>query len=95
MLQKKLFKSKDECEVTFEYANNDANAVLLVGEFNNWTPIAMKKVKNGPFRTKVRLPKDRQFQFRYLVDETWINDPSADAYVPNEHGSENSVVNTA
>jgi hypothetical protein len=56
----------------------------------------MKQVKNGPFRTKVRLPKDGEFQFRYLVDEqSWHNDEAADAYRSNEHGTENSVISTA
>ena len=97
MLKKKFFKTKDECEVTFELTNDDAQAVQLVGEFNDWQPIDMKKAKKAgsPFRAKVRMPKDGQFQFRYLVDgENWVNDDAADAYEANEHGSENSVVFT-
>jgi 1,4-alpha-glucan branching enzyme len=95
MIQKKYFKKKDECEVTFEHMAEGAKEVQLVGEFNQWSPIAMKKDKSGTFRTKVRLPKDGRFQYRYLVDgEIWANDEAADAYVPNEHGSNNSVVET-
>lgn len=95
MLQKKYLKTKDECEVTFAYTADDAKEVQLVGEFNQWTPIPMKKDKSGTFRTKVRLPKEGRFQYRYLVDgEIWTNDEAADAYVPNEHGSDNSVVET-
>lgn len=95
MLKKKFFKTKDECEVTFEVNVENADQVALVSEHNNWEPIAMKQVKNGPFRTKVRLPKEGQFQFRYLVDgANWRNDEAADAYQTNEHGSENSVIST-
>ncbi len=98
MLQKKFLKTKDECEVTFEFNAEDANEVALVGEFNSWQPIAMKRVgKEGSlFRTKVKLAKGGQYQFRYLIDgEIWQNDEAADAYWPNEHGSDNSVVFTS
>jgi 1,4-alpha-glucan branching enzyme len=95
MLKKKFFKTKDECEVTFELDAENADSVALVGEFNSWQPVEMKPVKNGPFKAKVRLPKDSQFQFRYLVDEQrWQNDEAADAYWTNEYGSNNSVVST-
>ena len=34
-------------------------------------------------------------QHRYLVDgQMWANDEAADAYAPNEFGSDNSIVNT-
>ncbi len=96
MLKKKYFKTKDECEITFEVNVDNAEQVALVCEHNGWEPIPMKQAKNGPFRTKVRLPKEAQFQFRYLVDgEQWLNDESADAYLGNEHGGENSVISTA
>ena len=95
MLKKKFFKSNEECEVTFEFETNAAQEVVLVGEFNGWEPVAMKQAKKGPFQAKVRLPKDGRYQFRYLVDgQNWNNDEAADAYWPNEHGGENSVVFT-
>ena len=97
MLKKRFFKTKDECEVTFEYAGSEASEVVLVGEFNDWKPIPMKKAKKAgsPFRAKVRLPKNGRFQFRYFVDQqTWANDEAADAYWPNEYGESNSVVST-
>ena len=96
MMQKKFFKTKDECEVTFEVKVENADQVALVSEHNGWQPIEMKQAKDGPFRTKVRLPKEEQFQFRYLVDgQEWRNDEAADAYLANEHGTENSVIFTA
>jgi 1,4-alpha-glucan branching enzyme len=95
MLKKKFFKTKDECEVTFEINVADAENVALVCEANGWEPIPMKKLKQGPFRTKVRLPKEGEFQFRYLINtQEWRNDETADAYRPNEYGEENSVVST-
>jgi 1,4-alpha-glucan branching enzyme len=97
MLKKKYFKTKDECEVTFELDAADAESVALVSEANGWQPVKMsKRRKDGIYYAKVRLPKESRFQFRYLVDgDTWINDSTADAYVANEFGGENSVVVTA
>ncbi len=97
MLKKRFFKTIDDCEVTFEYVNSDAQNAALVGEFNGWKPLLMKKAKkeDSPYRIKVRLPKEDQFQFRYYVDQhTWANDDEADDYWPNEFGERNSVVNT-
>lgn len=95
MLKKKFLKTKGECEVTFELNANSAKSVVLVGEFNDWQPVAMKQAKKGPFTAKVRLPQDGQFQFRYLVnDQKWQNDEAADAYLTNEYGGQNSVVST-
>lgn len=96
MLSKRFFKTVDECEVSFKVAPEGAEQVELVIESNDWEPIAMKPLKSGPFKVKMRLPLDQQIQFRYRVNEEWwINDEEADAYVANEHGSENSVVDTS
>jgi 1,4-alpha-glucan branching enzyme len=96
MVKKKLLKSRPECEVTFELAAAGAKRVALVCESNGWKPIEMRRSgRSGPFRARVRLPKDERFQFRYLVDgASWINDEAADAYWPNEFGSENGVLDT-
>ena len=97
MIAKKFFKTKDECDVVFEYTNENAGEVALVGEFNDWEPIAMKQAKKAgsPFRVKVRMPKNGEYQFRYYVDGSyWANDEAADAYWPNEFGDTNGVVNT-
>ncbi|MFZ0548294.1 MAG: isoamylase early set domain-containing protein [Candidatus Promineifilaceae bacterium] len=97
MVSKKFFKTKEECEVTFEYDDENVESVELVTSANNWEPVEMpKRKKDGVFYTRVRYPNNTEVQFRYLLDGgTWVNDPEADAYVPNEHGSQNSVVSTA
>jgi len=96
MLTKKFFKTKDEAEVTFEFNRSDVKTAVLVGDFNDWQAIEMKfNKKTKSFKTKVRLPKGQAFHFRYLLnDSEWENDYNADQYLPNEFGTENSVVNT-
>ena len=93
MLKKKYVKSKDEYEITFELPS-EATEAALVCEANGWQPVAMKKSK-GTFAAKLRLPANGSYQYRFLLNNNeWVNDSAADRYVINEHGSENSVVET-
>jgi 1,4-alpha-glucan branching enzyme len=95
VVKKRFFKTKQEVEVSFEVNLEDAQQVALVCEANDWEPIEMKKNKSGAFRTRLRLPRERQFQFRYLVDESsWLNDEDADGYRPNKFGGEDGVLDT-
>lgn len=70
----------------------NAREVYLVGEFNSWNPRAdrMTKTKNG-FRRTLQLPPG-EYQYKFLVDGQWHNDPSAARQVPNAFGTTNSVV---
>jgi 1,4-alpha-glucan branching enzyme len=98
MLKKQFLKTKKECKVTFTLQNVDGETAALVGEFNHWDGNAhtMKKAKDGSFSVTVNLPKDQEFQFRYLVNgDEWHNDPEADKHIPNPHGEMNSVVVTS
>lgn len=97
MLTKKFFKTKDEVEVTFEVDRPDLDTVDWASETNDWSPVPMKRADRGkgPFRIKIRLPKNAEVQFRYFFNgHEWENDEAADAYWPNDMGSDNSVVFT-
>ncbi|ANO34851.1 1,4-alpha-glucan branching protein [Vibrio breoganii] len=97
MLKKRFFKTKNEVEVTFEWPKTEEQSISVAGDFTDWQPVAMKynKTKKA-FNFKTRFPKNEQFQFRYLIDgEVWENDPKADDYVPNDCGTDNSLVSTA
>jgi 1,4-alpha-glucan branching enzyme len=96
---KQYLKSKHVCKVTFKLSKDEAknaDKVGVVGDFNDWdiatTP--MKKLKNGSFSFTVVLPKDTQYEFRYLLDDNqWKNDWNADAYIPSPVSvDENSVL---
>ncbi|TSA56889.1 MAG: glycoside hydrolase [Planctomycetaceae bacterium] len=98
-LKKQFLKSGSICKVTFRLpreAAGEAKTVHVVGEFNNWDVYAtpMKCLKNGSFTVTINLEQGREYQFRYLIDETsWENDWDADKYLPSHFGNcENSVV---
>ncbi len=95
---KKNYKETDQkkvCHVTFKLpANVNASSAHLLGEFNDWDPTIhpMKRLKDGGFSVSLTLSPGI-YRFRYLLDgERWENDWEADSYMPNEYGSEDSVV---
>jgi Carbohydrate-binding module 48 (Isoamylase N-terminal domain) len=97
-LKKQYLKKPRVCKVTFslpkEAAGSAAN-VSLVGDFNEWSKetVPMKRLKNGTFTATVTLEPSKEYHFRYFVDgQRWENDWHADKYVPNSHGSDDSVV---
>ena len=81
--------------VTFELpAEVGAEAAVVCGDFNDWATDAtpLKRRKDGSFAATLRLAPGR-YKFRYLLDEErWENDWVADSYEPNEHGSDDSVI---
>ena len=98
-IKKEYLKSRKTCKVTFRLpriAATDAKSVCIVGDFNNWNLYAnpMKKLKNGNYTITLELEPGREYQFRYLIDESkWENDWNADKYVKSPYGdSDNSVV---
>ena len=95
-MKKEYTKTGRSCRVTFELpAQINAESVALCGEFNEWDPTKhpLKRSRDGSFSLTVSLKPGREYRFRYLVDgERWENDWGADKYVPNEFGTEDSVI---
>ena len=96
MLAKKYSRDKKNCTVTFDLpAEVNAQTALLCGDFTEWADASkeMEQQEDGSFSVTVSLPAEREYYFRYLLDnERWENEAEADAYVPNPFGTENSVI---
>jgi len=95
MIQKTFTPKRTICRVTFKIPSDWASeSVSVVGDFNDWDPEANKlEQKNGAWETLVRLKPENEYKFRYFIDgESWKNDDAADAYEPNEYGTEDSVL---
>jgi len=75
-----------------------AESVHLVGDFNGWDRRShpLERLDHtDAWEISLELARGRTYQFRYLVNgEHWHNDWSADRYVPNPFGGDNSVVET-
>ena len=74
-----------------------ADAIYLVGDFNDWnrTACLMQRDHDGRWSITLELEQGRCYQYRYLMDgNDWLTDNQADASVSNLYGSHNSVVVT-
>ncbi|MEL6273545.1 MAG: helix-hairpin-helix domain-containing protein, partial [Bacteroidota bacterium] len=59
----------------------------------SWINGIQLKNEKGSYSGTIELPaQPAKYQFRYLVDgNQWINDPSAEGYLPNVHGTTNCL----
>jgi 1,4-alpha-glucan branching enzyme len=76
--------------VTFKL-DRDAGEVRLVGSFNDWDPDAriLKRSHSGVWTTWMMLEAGR-YEYRYVVDGEWTNDPDAERCT-NPFGGENCL----
>lgn len=95
MLKREIDKKSGQVKITFSIPHDpDQSRVFVVGDFNGWDPAALPLVKraNNTRSASVTLAPGR-YAFRYFTaDGEWFNDGEADAYEPNEHGSQNAIV---
>ncbi len=99
MAEAEVIKSrgtKGKARVTFTVDPRvGAQAAAVCGEWNDWSADAgvMHRDAAGGFSVTVDLDAGRAYRFRYLLDgQRWDNDWAADAYVRNDFGGEDSVV---
>ncbi len=86
-------KTEDNKQVEFKISAPQAEKVLLTGEFNGWdhSSYLLKKYKGGTWKTNLRL-KPGRYEYKFIVDGEWWDDPQCNIYVPNPFGTKNSVV---
>ena len=83
---------KKPAETEFAYQAPGALRVQLAGSFTQWQQnlISMVKGADGIWRAKVMLPP-RKYQYRFIADGEWHDDPTCTLRVPNEFGTENML----
>lgn len=71
---------------------NNANQIVVAGSFNKWNEhqLKMRKTKEG-WALDLQL-KPNIYQYRYIVDGLWMEDPQNSNKVKNEFGEHNSVI---
>ena len=80
-------------KIQFEFHSPDANEVFLVGDFNQWEPKkhVMKKGKNGAWEKTTMLPQGT-YEYKFLVDGSWVEDPKNPERCLNRFGTLNNVL---
>jgi len=87
-------KKNTKRRVAFLLSEPKANDVSLCGDFNNWSATAhpMKKDPKGVWKKTLVLTPAR-YEYKFLVDGEWRNDPENDKTCPNYFGTQNNVIN--
>ncbi len=77
---------------TFSINAPKAMSVLLVGDFTRWQEeaIEMEKQKGGEWKISVTLAPGT-YQYRFIVDGEWRDDPACALRRANHFGSEDAV----
>lgn len=85
-------KSKKR-RITFSLEAANAKQVHLVGEFNDWKAGAhpMKNTGKGVWVKPMFLPEG-QFEYKFLVDDEWLEDPHNERRCINCFGTRNNIV---
>jgi len=89
---KDAVKSPKRKRVTLTFYSPDARNVALVGDFNNWDYTkTLKKDKDGNWKARLELEPGK-YEYRYLVDGEWQNDPQCHNFAPNQFGTQNCIL---
>ncbi len=94
MAKIKTRQGTKRCKVTFSLENADANEVFLIGDFNKWNPKThpMKSDGDGAWIRNVVIPPGK-YEYKFMVDGQWKEDPQNDQLNPNCFGTYNSIIN--
>jgi hypothetical protein len=80
-------------DAKFELYQCNARSVFLAGSFNAWNPQStpMKNNGSGKWEAAVNLSPGK-YEYRFVVDGKWIDDPLAKESAPNPYGGINAIV---
>jgi hypothetical protein len=87
------FPALEEQESILTFSAPEAREVQVAGNFNDWRPEAtpLKNTGDGKWVARLSL-RAGQYEYRFVVDGRWSEDPQAVQRVANSHGSFNSVL---
>jgi hypothetical protein len=87
------FPALEEQEIILTFFAPEAREVNVAGNFNGWRPDATPLKNTGAGEWVVRLMlRSGQYEYRFVVDGRWSEDPGASQRVANPYGGFNSVL---
>ena len=77
----------------FRYYAPQAKRVSVAGNFNNWDAkkFSAKKDSKGNWIVKLNL-KPGRYEYKFVVDGSWLNDPHCTSCVSNSFGTQNCTL---
>jgi len=90
--KKKTKRSEMLKKTEFKLSAPQAQSVFIAGDFNQWNPSShpLKAGANGTWRISFGL-KPGRYEYRFIVDGEWQNDPACSSFVENPFGTSNSL----
>ena len=79
-------------EVEFFLKASSAKSVKLAADFTDWerASLPMSRAGNGIWFAIVPLPPG-DYNYRFIVDGQWSDDPHSSRHIPNSFGTRNAV----
>ena len=79
--------------VKFEIKAPEADSVFLGGDFNGWNGNKHPMKKNGDGTwSKTIMIGPGTYEYKFLVDGNWENDPNNENYSHNNFGTQNNWI---
>jgi len=79
--------------VVFSYVDSGAHEVMIAGDFNGWSPAKPYKMEEESGRWSLALPlKPGKYQYKFIVDGEWREDPENPKVEIGDLGERNSVL---
>lgn len=83
----------EEQEITLKFVAPSAREVKVAGNFNGWKPEATPLKNNGSGEWTARLTlRSGRYEYRFVVDGHWMEDPKAPQRGANPYGGFNSIL---
>ena len=80
-------------KTTFKLSAPEASQVSIAGCFNDWSLTANPlSPGNGGMWTCTLLLEPGEYEYRFIVDGIWCDDPAAAMRRPTEYGCENCII---
>jgi hypothetical protein len=92
--QKRDLSQPPKMKQQFALRAPDAKSVKIVGNFSNWKPASeysMKRNEDGTWTTTIALAPG-EYQYRFIVDDVWVEDRNNPNRVDNPFGGKNSLI---
>jgi chromosome partitioning protein len=80
-------------EIIFSFSGPEAESVYVVGDFNNWSRNESSRMEkdNGTWTKKIALEPGR-YRYRFVVNDSWVEDPSNAQKAENPFGGMDSLL---
>jgi 1,4-alpha-glucan branching enzyme len=85
--------SSDRCGCRFEFRHHAAGQVCIAGSFNDWHPSVTPMVGLGDrYWVKDLSLAPGRYEYRFVVNGEWMDDPNAKEVTANPHGGVNAIL---